>query len=74
MEIRIGIQNSPREISFETNDGAAELQKTIANAIETSQALVSLSDTKGATYLIPTSAIAYVEVGADSSRKVGFVN
>lgn len=74
MEIRIGIQNSPRELSFESNDSAADLQKSLTHALETSAALLSLTDAKGVVYLVPTGSIAYVEVGADTSRKVGFVS
>lgn len=74
MEIRIGIQNSPRELSFESNESAADLQKTLSAALESSAPLLSLSDAKGVMYLVPTASIAYVEVGADSSRRVGFVS
>ena len=74
MEIRIGIQNSPRELSFESNETATDLQKTLSAALESSAPLLSLSDAKGVMYLVPTASIAYVEVGADSSRRVGFVS
>lgn len=74
MEIRIGIQNSPRELNFETSDSPAELQKTLAEALESNASLVSLTDAKGVTYLVPTTSISYVEIGTDSSRRVGFVS
>lgn len=74
MEIRIGIQNSPRELNFETGDSAADLQKTLASALESNAPLVSLTDSKGVTYLVPTASISYVEIGSDTARRVGFVN
>lgn len=74
MEIRIGIQHSPRELSFESNESAADLQKSLSDALATSAPLLSLTDAKGVLYLVPTASIAYVEVGVDSSRKVGFVS
>lgn len=74
MEIRIGIQNSPRELNFETSESPAELQKALASALEASAPLVSLTDAKGVTYLVPTASISYVEIGSDTSRRVGFVN
>lgn len=74
MEVRIGIQRSPREISFESDAPAEELRDTVEAALNGGQALVSFSDNKGKQYFVPTSAIAYVEVGAESSRKVGFIS
>lgn len=74
VEIRIGIQNSPREISFETSETAADLQKTIVAALNDGEKTLTLTDAKGSTYLIPAEAIAYVELGTDSSRRVGFVS
>lgn len=74
MDIRIGIQHSPREISFESNESPADLEKTIVQALEANAPLVTLSDAKGVTYLVNTAAITYVEIGAETSRRVGFVS
>jgi len=41
---------------------------------EGKQPLVSFTDTKGKQYLVPTAAIAYVELGDGGGRKVGFIN
>ncbi|MFS0867126.1 DUF3107 domain-containing protein [Microbacterium sp. 179-B 1A2 NHS] len=72
MEIRIGIANS-RELSFDSNETADAVKNTIASALDSGAAYVTLVDAKGATYLVPTSGIAFVEVGTDQSRRVGFV-
>ncbi|MCK6081022.1 DUF3107 domain-containing protein [Microbacterium sp. EYE_5] len=72
MEIRIGIANS-RELGFESAETADAVKQTIANALDSGAAYVTLADAKGATYLIPTAGIAFVEVGTDQSRRVGFV-
>lgn len=74
LDIRIGIQNSPREISFDSADSHADLEKSITSAIESKAAVVSFTDSKGVTYLVPTSTISYVEIGAESARRVGFVS
>ena len=74
MEVRIGIQHSPREISFESDASAEDLRSTVESALSGAQALVSFSDSKGKQYFVPTASIAYVEVGAESSRKVGFIS
>lgn len=73
MEIRIGIVNTPREISFETAQSAAEVEKLVSDALNSSAAFVSLSDDKGKSYLIPTATLAFVEIGGGETRRVGFV-
>lgn len=73
MDIRIGITNTPREINFESNQSADDVEKIIADALSTGTAFVKLVDAKGKVYLIPTATLAYVEVGSETSRRVGFV-
>ncbi len=75
VEVRIGIIQSPREISFETDAAAEEVRASVESALsEGKQPLISFNDNKGKQYLVPTSAIAYVELGGDAGRKIGFVN
>ena len=73
MEVRIGIQNSPRELGFESSETAAAVQKTITDAIEKGASHFTLADENGRTYLVPTATLAYVEVGSERTRRVGFV-
>ncbi len=73
VEIRIGIANSPRELSFETSQPAAEIEKIVAEALDAGASFFKLSDDKGKVYLVPTASFAYIEVGSDQSRRVGFV-
>jgi len=73
VEIRIGILNAPRELSFETDESAADVNAKVAQAITAGSPLLSLADNKGASYLIPVAGIAYVQVGAEETRRVGFV-
>jgi hypothetical protein len=73
VDIRIGILNSPRELSFESSQPAADIQKAVTAAIEKGAPLLELTDDKGKHYLVPTTAIGYVEIGSDSARRVGFV-
>jgi len=74
VDIRIGITNSPREISFETAQTAGEVEKVVGDALDGGKSYVTLADSKGKTYLVPTASLAYVEVGSEESRKVGFVS
>lgn len=73
MDIRIGIANTPREINFESSQTAGEVEKTVAAALDASSTYLTLKDDKGKVYLIPTATLAYVEIGSDTSRRVGFV-
>ena len=73
MEIRIGIANTGRELTFETNEAAADVKKAIAAALDAAATHVTFTDAKGNSYIVPTSGLAYVEVGTEESRRVGFV-
>lgn len=73
MEIRIGIVNTPRELTFETDETAQAVRDAVAAALAGESAALSLSDTKGNAYLVPTAALAYVQVGTEQTRHVGFV-
>lgn len=73
MDIRIGIFNSPREISFETVQPATEVEEAVAAALAGSTGYLKLSDSKGRVFIVPTIGLAYVELGSEESRRVGFV-
>ena len=73
MDIRIGIVNSPRELSFESSQTAAEIEKIVADALGSDAKFVKLSDDKGKVYIVPTASFGYLEVGSEESRRVGFV-
>ena len=71
MEIRIGIQNAPREVVLESNLGNAEVNELVSKALAEGTVL-SLKDPKGREVLVPAGVIAYVEVGPEEVRRVGF--
>ncbi|QNE34682.1 DUF3107 domain-containing protein [Leifsonia shinshuensis] len=73
MEIRIGIVNAPRELSFESAQSAEELTEQIQAGISSGTGILKLTDDKGRVYIVPTAGIAYVEVGTEESRRIGFV-
>jgi hypothetical protein len=73
VEIRIGIANTGRELNFETNDSADTVKKALADALDAKATHVTFADAKGATYIVPTAGLAYVELGTEESRRVGFV-
>jgi Protein of unknown function (DUF3107) len=73
VEIRIGIANTGRELSFETNETAAAVKKSVASALDEGATHVSFSDVKGNSYIVPTAGLAFVELGTEELRRVGFV-
>jgi hypothetical protein len=73
VEIRIGIINTGRELSFETAASADEVRSQVSAALEQSTPHLSFADVKGNSYLVPTAQLAYIELGTEESRRVGFV-
>ncbi len=71
MDIKIGVQDSPREITFESNDSVAEVTAAVEQAIAKGS-LLSLVDDRGRAILVPGAKIAYVEIGPATRGKVGF--
>ena len=72
MEVKIGITHSPRELVIASAQTPAEVEKLVTAALGEGSGLLSLSDEKGRRFLVETGKIAYVEIGAPDSRKVGF--
>ncbi|GAA4185789.1 DUF3107 domain-containing protein [Gryllotalpicola kribbensis] len=73
MEIRIGILNAPRELSFETDESASDVSGKVSAAISGGTPVLELTDNKGAQFVVPVAGIAYVQIGAEETRRVGFV-
>jgi hypothetical protein len=72
VDIRIGIANSPREINFESSQTSADIEKIVADALGSDAKFVTFNDDKGKLYIVPTESLAYVEVGSEESRRIGF--
>ncbi|GAA1727909.1 DUF3107 domain-containing protein [Microbacterium paludicola] len=73
MDIRIGITNTGRELSFESSESAEDVKTTVAAALDSGQSHLSFTDVKGNSYIVPTANLAFVEVGSEETRRVGFV-
>lgn len=73
MDIRIGIANSPREISFESSQTSSEVEAIVAAALDSEAKFLKLVDNKGKLYVVPAASLAYIEIGSEESRRVGFV-
>ncbi|WP_235737332.1 DUF3107 domain-containing protein [Nocardioides alcanivorans] len=71
MEIKIGIQQSAREIVLDVDTTAADVEARVAEAVS-SDGLLSLTDIKGRSVLVPSARLAYVEIGSSTVGTVGF--
>jgi hypothetical protein len=71
VEVKIGVQFAPRELSLESVLSQAEVEKTVIDAIATGGTL-SLVDDKGRRVIVPVEKLAYVEIAESSTRQVGF--
>jgi len=71
LEIKIGVQNVGREIVLESTQDAETVAKVVGEAI-TAGGELRLKDDKGRLIIIPGNALAYVEIGAEEVRRVGF--
>ena len=72
MEVKIGVQHAPREIVIESRQSAEEIQAAVEAALGKNSSLLSLEDEHGRRVLVPADRVAYVEIGEQAGRKVGF--
>ncbi len=71
MEVKIGVQHAPRELSVDTADTADDVQAALDKALADNSTL-ALTDSRGRQVLIPARNIAYVEIGSPTAGQVGF--
>jgi hypothetical protein len=71
MDIVIGVQQTARDISLESEETPEQVSKKVTDAIA-GGGLLTLTDVKGRTVIVPAEKIAYVELGPVSGRRVGF--
>jgi hypothetical protein len=75
MDLRIGVTQSPREVSVELADDTdpAVLRAQIDAALTGAVDVLWLTDRKNRQVAVSAAKIAYVEIGSpDSERKIGF--
>ena len=73
MEIKIGVQHTPREIVLESRQSVEEVEGAVSEALSGGTGnLLTLVDERGRKVLVPADRIAYVEIGEQAVRRVGF--
>ncbi len=72
MEVKIGVQQAPRELTVEVEGDADEVEQAVRTALGDASGVLSLTDAKGRRVLVPTAKLAYVELGSPTVGQVGF--
>ena len=72
MEVKIGVQFAPRELSLESAQSADEVAKAVSDALRADLGVLTLVDEKGRRVLVPADKLAYVEIAETEQRRVGF--
>ncbi len=71
VEVRIGVQNVAREITFESSSEAADITAAVGKALS-GGGVLQLEDEKGKTIVVPAAVLGYVQVGESEKGRVGF--
>ena len=74
MIIRIGVGEAGKEIQLEMAEDTelSALKLQIDNALEASTATLWLADKDGREVGVPASKIAFIDIGSQSTPKIGF--
>ncbi len=71
MEVKIGITHAGREVTVETESSGAEIEAAFADALAR-EGILTLVEDRGRKVMIPASKIAYLDLGQEHTRRVGF--
>jgi len=72
MEVKIGIQHSPRELVIDVEQDLDAVEQQVNAALGADDGVLSLTDAKGRRLLVASAKIAYVEIGSGTAGAVGF--
>jgi DNA-binding MurR/RpiR family transcriptional regulator len=72
MEVRIGVKGALRELSIDSTQSTAEIEKAIEAALKDGASTLTLSDDKGRRLVIASDKLVYVEIAEAEGRRVGF--
>jgi hypothetical protein len=72
VEVKIGVQQAPRELVVESSQTSAEIAAAVSKALADTAGVLTLTDDKGKQVIVPVTKLAYVEIDETIVRKVGF--
>lgn len=72
MEVKVGVKGVARELIIETELTPDDVSSLVQACASDPAALFDLTDARGRRVLIPADKLAYVEIGEQETRRVGF--
>lgn len=72
MEVKIGVQHTPREIVLESAQSQDDVEQAVVAALHDRDGALILADEKGRRVIVPSAVVAYVEIAEADHRPVGF--
>ncbi|HEX5016963.1 MAG TPA: DUF3107 domain-containing protein [Actinomycetes bacterium] len=72
MEIKVGVKGVARELVVETDLTSDDVTALVQACVSDSETMFDMTDTKGRRVLVPADKLAYVEIGEQEARRVGF--
>jgi hypothetical protein len=75
VEVKIGVQHSPRELVIDSPRSPDEIAAEVSTAMAggTKDGLLTLVDDRGRRVVVPVDRIAYIEIAQPDQRRVGFI-
>lgn len=71
MEVKIGVTNTARELTIDSNLDADGIEEVVAKAL-TDGGLLSLTDHRGRRVMVPVEKLGYIEIATATVGQVGF--
>jgi hypothetical protein len=72
VEVRIGVQHVTRELVVDSAESPEVVVAAVSAAVAGTTEVLTLTDERGRQVVVPSSKLAYVEIGEPESRRVGF--
>ncbi len=72
MEVKVGVKGVARELVVETELTPDDVSSLVRACASDATALFDLADSRGRRVLVPADKLAYVEIGEQEARRVGF--
>ena len=72
LQVRIGVQNVPKELVVDTAESADEVTDALSDALAAPNGVLVLKDRRAGRIVIPAARVGYLEIAEDEQRNVGF--
>jgi hypothetical protein len=72
VEVKIGVKGAARELALESSESPEAITAAVQAALAADDGLLILADEKGRKVVVVADQLAYVEIGEQIERRVGF--